>query len=104
MVVRTRQPLDQLSIPSRSSQRVAAQIRCRYEQPRQHRTIYNADAVLASPKLQEGASDEILSVLSRLGKATRMPKDSVAMQIKHAAERRPITLQAESPKALLGPS
>jgi hypothetical protein len=103
MVLRTRQPLDQLSIPSRPSQRVAAQIRCRHEQPRQHRTIHNADAVPASPKLQEGGSNEILSILSRLGKATRMPKDPIAMQIKQAAERRTIALKAEPPKALLAP-
>jgi hypothetical protein len=101
MFILTRQPLDQLSIPSRPARCVATQIRCRREQPRQNRTIYNADAIPASPKLQEGGSNEILSVVSRLSDATRMPKHPIAMQIEQSAKGRTITLQAASPKTRL---
>jgi hypothetical protein len=101
MFVCARQSLDELSIPSRASHRVATQIRCRQEQPRENRTIHNPYAIPAPPKLQEGRGDEVLSVLSRLSKATRMPKHSIAMQIEQSAKRRTITLQAPSPKALL---
>jgi hypothetical protein len=101
MFIGPRQPLDELSIPSRPSHRVATQIRRRHQQPRQNRTIYNADAIPAAPKLQERRSDEILSIMSRLSKATRMPKHSIAMQIEQSAKGRTITLQAASPKARL---
>jgi hypothetical protein len=100
MFIFTRELLDEPSIPSRSPCRVATQIRCRHEQPRQNRTIYNADAIPASPKLQERGSNEILSVLSRLGNATRMPKHAFAMQIEQPAKGRTIPLQAASPKTL----
>jgi hypothetical protein len=101
MFICPRQLLDELSIASRPARRVATQIRCRHEQPRQNRTIYNADAIPASPKLQEGRSNEILSVLSRVSNATRVPKHSIAMQIEQSAKGRTITLQAASPKTRL---
>jgi hypothetical protein len=49
MFICPRQLLDEPSIPSRTTQRVATQIRCCHEQPRQNRTIYNADALPAPP-------------------------------------------------------
>jgi hypothetical protein len=94
MVVCTRQLLDQLPVPSLASRGVATEIRRRHEQPWQNRTIYNANAIPAAPKLQERRRNEVLSVLSRLSEATCVPKHAVAMQIEQPAEGRAIPLEA----------